>query len=239
MESGSRRTTLWKTSPCILNSTFYILDSMKTFPLTREQTEALTKDFPTPFHLYDEAAIRDNARRLTQAFSILPGFREHFAVKAAPNPFLLKILAAEGFGADCSSLAELRLCEAAGLPGDRIIFTSNETPDDEFREARRLGAVINLDDITLIDALAAATGSLPDTLCFPTIPAPSRPATPSSAIPRKPSTASPATSSSTPLSAPATSAWRPSACTPWSSPTNSTSSTTSKPPACCLNWPSN
>ena len=166
MESGSRRTTLWKTSPCILNSTFYILDSMKTFPLTREQTEALTKDFPTPFHLYDEAAIRDNARRLTQAFSILPGFREHFAVKAAPNPFLLKILAAEGFGADCSSLAELRLCEAAGLPGDRIIFTSNETPDDEFREARRLGAVINLDDITLIDALVAATGSLPDTLCF-------------------------------------------------------------------------
>ena len=138
----------------------------KTFPLTREQTEALTQRFPTPFHLYDEAAIRANARRLTKAFSIFPGFREFFAVKAAPNPFLLKILAAEGFGADCSSLAELRLCEAVGLTGDRAMFTSNETPDAEFQEARRLGALINLDDITHIDALVSATGSLPETLCF-------------------------------------------------------------------------
>jgi diaminopimelate decarboxylase len=138
----------------------------KTFPLTREQTEALTQDFPTPFHLYDEAAIRANAQRLNQAFSVLPDFREYFAVKATPNPFLLKILAGEGFGADCSSLAELRLCESIGLVGDRIMFTSNETPDAEFREARRLGAIINLDDITLIDALVAATGSLPDTICF-------------------------------------------------------------------------
>lgn len=139
---------------------------MKTFPLTLEQTEALTQDFPTPFHFYDEAAIRANAQRLTKAFSVFPGFREYFAVKATPNPFLLKILAAEGFGADCSSLAELRLCEAVGIPGDRIMFTSNETPDEEFREARRLGAIINLDDLTLIDALVAATGSLPETICF-------------------------------------------------------------------------
>ncbi|NLG33744.1 MAG: diaminopimelate decarboxylase [Lentisphaerae bacterium] len=138
----------------------------KTFPLTREQTEALARDYPTPFHLYDEAAIRANAQRLTQAFSILPGFREFFAVKAAPNPFLLKLLASEGFGADCSSMAELRLCETIGLPGDRIMFTSNETPDAEFREARRLGAIINLDDLTHIDALVAATGSLPETLSF-------------------------------------------------------------------------
>lgn len=139
---------------------------MNPFPLSREQTEALTQDYPTPFHIYDEAGIRANAQRLNQAFSILPGFREHFAVKAAPNPFLLKILADEGFGADCSSLAELRLCETIGLPGDRIMFSSNETPDAEFREARRLGAIINLDDITHIDALLAATGSLPETLCF-------------------------------------------------------------------------
>lgn len=139
---------------------------MKTFPLSLAQTEDLTAQFPTPFHLYDEAAIRDNARRLTQAFSILPGFQEFFAVKATPNPFLLRVLAAEGFGADCSSLAELRLCEAVGMTGERIMFTSNETPDEEFQVARELGAIINLDDITHIDALVAATGSLPNTLCF-------------------------------------------------------------------------
>ena len=139
---------------------------MKTFPLAREQTEALTQRFPTPFHLYDEAAIRKNAQRLNKAFSIFPAFREYFAVKATPNPFILKLLAAEGCGADCSSLAELRLCEAVGLAGDRVMFTSNETPDAEFREARKLGAIINLDDLTHIDALVAATGSLPETLCF-------------------------------------------------------------------------
>jgi len=138
----------------------------KTFPLTREQTESLTSQYPTPFHLYDEAGIRDNVRRLNAAFSILPNFREYFAVKATPNPFILKILVAEGLGADCSSLAELRLCETIGLTGERIVFTSNETPDAEFREARRLGAIINLDDITHIDALLAATGSLPETLSF-------------------------------------------------------------------------
>jgi diaminopimelate decarboxylase len=138
----------------------------KTFPLSLEQTERIAQDHPTPFHLYDEAAIRDNARRLNAAFSILPGFREFFAVKATPNPYILKILASEGLGADCSSLAELRLCESIGLVGDRIMFTSNETPDDEFREARRLGAIVNLDDATLIDALVAATGSMPETICF-------------------------------------------------------------------------
>jgi diaminopimelate decarboxylase len=138
----------------------------KTFPLSLEQTERIAQDHPTPFHLYDEAAIRDNARRLNAAFSILPGFREFFAVKATPNPYILKILASEGLGADCSSLAELRLCESIGLVGDRIMFTSNETPDDEFREARRLGAIVNLDDATLIDALVDATGSMPETICF-------------------------------------------------------------------------
>ncbi len=138
----------------------------KTFPLSHDQLEALTQTYPTPFHLYDETGIRENAQRITQAFSILPAFREYFAVKAAPNPFLLKILAAEGVGADCSSLAELRLCELSGLTGDRVMFTSNETPDEEFRAARDLGAIINLDDITHIDALVAATGSMPETICF-------------------------------------------------------------------------
>ena len=139
---------------------------MKTFPLSLAQTEALAQRFPTPFHLYDEAAIRANARKLNEAFSVFPGFREYFAVKATPNPFLLKILADEGFGADCSSLAELRLCETVGLTGSRVMFTSNETPDSEFREARRLGVLINLDDLTHIDALVAATGSMPETICF-------------------------------------------------------------------------
>ncbi len=140
--------------------------STKSFPLTLAQTEDLAKIYPTPFHLYDEAAIRQNARNLNTAFSVFPGFREYFAVKATPNPFLLKILADEGFGADCSSLAELRLCETIGLTGDRVMFTSNETPDSEFCEARRLGAIINLDDVTHIDALVAATGSMPKTICF-------------------------------------------------------------------------
>ncbi|NLB66797.1 MAG: diaminopimelate decarboxylase [Lentisphaerae bacterium] len=142
------------------------MNQPKSFPLTREQVEALTERFPTPFHLYDEAAIRANAQRLSAAFASLPDFREYFAVKATPNPFLLRVLASEGFGADCSSLAELRLCAAVGLRGERVMFTSNQTPDEEFRAARELDAIINLDDITHIDALVAATGSLPSTLCF-------------------------------------------------------------------------
>ena len=139
------------------------------YPLTLEQTEALiAAGHPTPFHLYDEAAIRRNARAIRDAFAAagVPGYREFFAVKALPNPFILKILASEGFGADCSSLAELRLAQAAGLPGDRIMMTSNETPDAEFREARAMNAILNLDDLSHIDAVVAATGSLPDTLCF-------------------------------------------------------------------------
>lgn len=130
----------------------------KTFPLTRERVRELAEAFPTPFYLYDEAAIRANARRLSAAFSCFPGFKEHFAVKALPNPYVLKILADEGFGADCASLPELVLAERAGMRGEDVMLTSNETPAREYAAARRLGAVVNLDDITHIDYLEAAAG---------------------------------------------------------------------------------
>jgi len=111
---------------------------VKKCPLNREQLENLTKEFPTPFHLYDEAAIRANARALNAAFAWNPGFKEYFAVKAAPNPYLMKILKAEGFGSDCSSVAELILSEQIGLSGDEIIFTSNDTPAYEYQKAMEL-----------------------------------------------------------------------------------------------------
>ncbi|MCQ2982558.1 MAG: diaminopimelate decarboxylase, partial [Treponemataceae bacterium] len=95
----------------------------KTFPLTKAQLGSVSKEFKTHFYLYDEKAIRENARRLTRAFSILPDFKEHFAVKGCPNPYILKILAAEGFGGDCSSLPEVILCERAGILGEDIMFT--------------------------------------------------------------------------------------------------------------------
>jgi diaminopimelate decarboxylase len=127
--------------------------SVKYFPVTRERLEELAETYPTPFYIYDEKAIRENARRVNRAFSVFPGYREHFAVKALPNPFILKILAAEGFGADCSSLSELFLAGMAGMKGEEIMFTSNETPAREYIKARELGAVINLDDITHIEFL--------------------------------------------------------------------------------------
>lgn len=136
----------------------------KKCPLNREQLEELTKQFPTPFHLYDEAAIRANARALKAAFAWNPGFKEYFAVKATPNPYLMKILKSEGFGADCSSVAELILSEQIGLSGDEIIFTSNDTPAYEYQKAVALGAIINLDDISHIDYLEEHVG-LPERVC--------------------------------------------------------------------------
>jgi diaminopimelate decarboxylase len=130
----------------------------KFFPLTRDRLEALAAEYPTPFYLYDEKAIRENARRIRRAFSAFPGYKEHFAVKALPNPFILKILAEEGFGADCSSHTELLLAEMAGIAGEEIMFTSNETPAREYRKARELGAIINLDDVTHITFLESAAG---------------------------------------------------------------------------------
>ena len=136
----------------------------KHVPFSLGQLDAMEAVTPTPFHIYDEAAIRANARRLKDAFAWNPGFCEYFAVKAAPNPFLMKVLKDEGFGADCSSMAELKLAERCGIAGEQIVFTSNDTPDAEFREARRLGAIINLDDIAHIEALDAAAG-IPEQIC--------------------------------------------------------------------------
>ncbi len=137
------------------------------FPLSHDELVSLTERFPTPFYLYDEKAIRGNMRRFTDAFSVFPEFREHFAVKACPNPYILKILAEEGCGADCSSLPELMLSEMAGIRGGKVIFTSNETPAAEYQYAFSRGNIINLDDITHIEFLRSALGGkLPETLCF-------------------------------------------------------------------------
>lgn len=138
----------------------------KTIPFTLEQLQAIIANYPTPFHIYDEQAIRRNARRLKQAFAWNPGFKEYFAVKATPNPVILNILAQEGFGADCSSLAELLLSEKAGILGEEIMFSSNDTPPEEFIKAKELGAIINLDDISHIAFLEKYCGSLPETLSF-------------------------------------------------------------------------
>lgn len=126
---------------------------VKTVPFTKQQILNLAKKYPTPFYIYDEEGIRNSARALNDAFSWNKGFKEYFAVKATPNPAILKILKKEGCGADCSSLSELLLAEQSGITGENIMFTSNDTPPAEFREALRLGAILNLDDITDIPFL--------------------------------------------------------------------------------------
>ena len=137
----------------------------KTFPLSAEETHALIERYPTPFHIYDEAKIRANFRRLRDAFAWAPHFREHFAVKALPNPRIVQLLHEEGAGTDCSSIAELIISEAAGVTGEEIMLTSNDTPYDEFQKAIELDAVINLDDITHLDYMAQHAG-LPEVLSF-------------------------------------------------------------------------
>ena len=137
----------------------------KKFPLSAEETHALIERYPTPFHIYDEAKIRANFRRLRDAFAWAPHFREHFAVKALPNPRIVQLLHEEGAGTDCSSIAELVISEAAGVTGEEIMLTSNDTPYDEFQKAIELGAVINLDDITHLDYMAQHAG-LPEVLSF-------------------------------------------------------------------------
>ena len=136
----------------------------KTFA-TLSQLQEITKTYPTPFHLYDERGIRENARRLKEAFAWNPGFREYFAVKATPNPFILKILQEYGCGTDCSSLTELMMSDACGFSGHDIMFSSNDTPPEEFRMAADLGAIINLDDITHIRCLEETIGYIPETIC--------------------------------------------------------------------------
>ena len=137
----------------------------KNFPLTQEETLRLIECYPTPFHLYDEATIRANFRRLCDAFAWAPSFREHFAVKALPNPRIVQLLHEEGAGTDCSSIAELIISEAAGVTGEEIMLTSNDTPYDEFQKAIALGAVINLDDISHLDYMVQHAG-LPELLSF-------------------------------------------------------------------------
>ncbi len=133
--------------------------------VTKEQLEDIVKQYPTPFHLYDEKGIRENARRVNAAFSWNPGFKEYFAVKATPTPALLKILRQEGCGADCSSLTELMMAEKCGFRGHEIMFSSNNTLAEEFQLADRLGAIINLDDLTHVDFLEESLGGrVPDTV---------------------------------------------------------------------------
>ena len=132
--------------------------------VTKEQIEKIVKTYPTPFHIYDEKGIRENARRLNQAFSWNKGYKEYFAVKATPNPTILKILKEEGCGTDCSSYTELLMSEKVGITGQNIMFSSNDMPKEEFELASKLGAIINLDDYTHIDFLNDACG-VPETIC--------------------------------------------------------------------------
>ena len=129
--------------------------------VTLDQLQTITRQYPTPFHLYDEKGIRDTARALYKAFSWNPGYREFFAVKATPNPQILKILKEEGCGTDCSSLTELMMSDRCGFAGDQIMFSSNDTPAEEFALAAKLGATINLDDISHIDFLKDTIGYIP------------------------------------------------------------------------------
>ena len=135
----------------------------KTPFVTLEQLKEITKTYPTPFHLYDEKGIRVNAARLRDAFSWNPGFKEYFAVKATPNPFILNILREYGCGCDCSSMTELMMADALHFSGSDIMFSSNATPAEEYVFARKIGATINLDDITHIKYLENCAG-LPETI---------------------------------------------------------------------------
>ena len=137
---------------------------MKTPFVTLPQVQDIVKTYPTPFYLYDETGIRNCARRLRAAFSWNPGFREYFAVKATPNPQILKILQEEGCGTDCSSLTELMMSDRCGFSGSDIMFSSNDTPAEEFQLAAKLGATINLDDLTHVDFLQSTLGFIPETI---------------------------------------------------------------------------
>ena len=132
--------------------------------VTLEQLQEITKTYPTPFYLYDEKGIRENAKALKEAFAWNAGYKEYFAVKATPNPFLINILREYGCGCDCSSMTELMLSEALGIKGEDIMFSSNDTPAEEFAYAAKIGAIINLDDYTHIDFLEKTIGYIPETI---------------------------------------------------------------------------
>ena len=145
----------------------------KTLPFTKQKILEVIKKYPTPFHIYDERAIRQNAGKFLKSFGILEGFRQFFAVKANPNPYIIKILKQEGMGVDCSSYPELEIAERLGFKGEDIMFSSNDTPAEEFVKARKLGAIINLDDISHIEFLEKAAG-IPELICFRYNPGPAR-----------------------------------------------------------------
>src|SRR3989344_5086759 len=145
----------------------------KILPFRKEKVLEAIKKYPTPFHIYDERAIRQNARHFLKAFGILEGFKQFFAVKATPNPYILKIMQQEGFGLDCSSFSELVMAERMGFEGEEIMFSSNDTPAEDFVKAKELGAIINLDDISHIEFLEKAA-ELPNLICFRYNPGPAR-----------------------------------------------------------------
>lgn len=132
--------------------------------VTKEKLEEIAEQYPTPFHIYDEKGIRENAKKLKEAFAWNPGYKEYFAVKATPNPFILNILKEFGCGTDCSSETELMMADALGFSGGDIMFSSNDTPAEEFQFAHKIGAIINLDDITHIEYLEKAIGEIPETI---------------------------------------------------------------------------
>ena len=132
--------------------------------VTKAQLEEIVKEYPTPFHLYDEAGIRKNAQAVKEAFAWNPGFREYFAVKATPNPYILNILKDYDCGCDCSSMTELMLAQSQHFDGEHIMFSANDVPAEEFAYAERLGAIINLDDFTHIDFLEQVIGYIPETI---------------------------------------------------------------------------
>ena len=132
--------------------------------VTKEKLEEITASYPTPFHLYDEKGIRENAKAVKEAFSWNKGFKEYFAVKACPNPALIQIMREYGCGCDCSSMTELMLSHALGCKGEDIMFSSNATPAEEYVYANKIGAIINLDDITHIDFLEKTIGFIPETI---------------------------------------------------------------------------
>jgi diaminopimelate decarboxylase len=148
--------------------------SEKNLPMNDDELLNLIKDVPTPFYLYDEKAIIENAKNFIDLFSWAPSFINYFAVKACPTPSIIKRLFDLGFGADCSSLPELELSSKCGLEGSKMMMTSNDTPDEEFVRAYELGAIINLDDITHIEAMENAIGCVPETICFRYNPGPDR-----------------------------------------------------------------
>lgn len=140
--------------------------SKKNLPLPESVLKEFADKVPTPFHIYDGMAIRENAKEMMRAFSWSDDFINYFAVKALPNVNVVRLLAECGFGADCSSLPELYIAKEAGIPGEKIMFSSNDTPDEEFEEAARLGAILNLDDESYIDDVIRVCGRLPETLSF-------------------------------------------------------------------------